>query len=484
MPPSPLQRNDKIIAFLLFSFIASFYFSTVSGITSSNDGSHYALIRTMAENHTFALMQFDNYAEGNDVSITEDGTLYSDRPPGTAVIGIIFYTIGGWFPDPSHPIPSRHDAENSRLPYVMLLPALFGAGTVVLLYLFLRQRSISAMAALTTAIFFAIGTIQWKYSSVLFSHALSSFLVMSSLYMAVNSHKSMVLNFMLGLVLGFAVLTEYSNALLVIIIGLFLLADTRPFTAKSLIITITPFVMGGLLPATFLAFYNSVNFGSPLTLSYTYALNYPWAGEFSSTFSFPLLSGLKAMLYSGEGGGWCGGACINQGVFLLSPILLFALPGFWIYFRQAQRVAGLTTLIFIIYLILFSKHHTAHGFTGDGRYLAPFLPLLAIPMGYTIEAIFAYTHRPTLQAIAFLGMYGLFYLSARNIFIHIGYSYNYYLEFASLDRVAVSPANWNTLFNQIFRNIRNLPLLWGILVIMLLQWLIMQEFAKRKSSKN
>ncbi len=437
----------------------------------------------MVGNKTFALMQFDNYGEGNDIAITEDGTLYSDRPPGTAIVGTIFYTVSSWFPEFPHPLPSRHDAENPRLIYVMLLPSLFGAGTVVLLYFFLRQLSIPTAAAMTTSIFFAIGTIHWKYSSVLFSHALSSFLIMLSLYLAVNiihdNRNLIILRFILGFTLGFSVLTEYSNFIIVIIIALLLLISIKTFTLKSIATAITPFIAGGLLPAMFLAFYNYSNFGSPFTLSYTYALNYPWAGDFRSTFDFPLLSGLKAMLYWGQGGGWCGETCTNQGVFLLSPILLLALPGFWPYVRQAQWISGLTAFIFIIYLIFFSKHHTAHGFTADGRYLAPFLTLLAIPMGFTIKSIFAYSHRLT-QSILFLGMYGLFYISVRNIFIHIGYSYNYHLNLAMLDKTAVAPANWNYLFNQVFRNINNLPLLWLILILFLSLWLIVREFIKRK----
>ncbi|MCB9005592.1 MAG: hypothetical protein H6664_14555, partial [Ardenticatenaceae bacterium] len=64
---------------ILFLFFSALYFATASGITSSNDGSHYALTRALAEYGRFQLSPFDNYAEGNDVAIV-DGRLYSDRP--------------------------------------------------------------------------------------------------------------------------------------------------------------------------------------------------------------------------------------------------------------------------------------------------------------------------------------------------------------------------------------------------------------------
>ena len=44
------RGTDWLAAFLLFFILSTFYYATASGITSSNDGSHYALIRTMVEN--------------------------------------------------------------------------------------------------------------------------------------------------------------------------------------------------------------------------------------------------------------------------------------------------------------------------------------------------------------------------------------------------------------------------------------------------
>ncbi len=456
-------RTDWLTAVFLFVILSSIYFATASGITSSNDGSHYALMRTMVENRTFALKQFDDYAEGNDIAI-RDGVLYSDRPPGTAVLATIFYTLADYLPAPIAPLPSRHDADNSRLLYVMLLPVWAGAGTAVLLYLFLRQHGVTMAGAVTAVLMFSLGTAQWKYSSVLFSHALSGFLIFLAVFMAVRLMRKPAQQWLpflfLGLVLGFSVLVEYSNGLLVIIVAAFLFLGMRPYSWKSWGGTAVPFIIGGLLPAAFLAAYNNANFGGPLTLSYAFAVNYPWAGSFFSTFNWPLLPGLKALLVWGEGGGWCNPTCYNQGLFLLSPIMLLALPGFWPYFRRARRPFWLTTTIFIVYLLLFAKHFTAHGFTGDGRYLVPFLSLLAIPLAYAIDWLLRPSQKPLqLAAFAFVA-YGLFFLSLRNILLHIGFSYNYSLDLSQLDPMIASPQNWRYLADVIFPNRRNLPLLW------------------------
>lgn len=456
-------RGEWVTLILLFVGLSSFYFATVSGITSSNDGSHYALARTMAENHTFALKQFDDYAEGNDVAI-RDGVLYSDRPPGTAVLATLFYTLGRLLPDPLAPLPSRHDADNPRLLYVLLLPVWAGAGTAVLLYLFLRGQGVTRAAAVTAVLMFSLGTAQWKYSTVLFSHALSGFLVMLAVFLAVRAAPSSRWGryLLLGFVLGFAVLVEYSNGLLVVIVGLFLVTGIRPFTPRRILTVMGPFVAGGLVPAAFLAYYNNANFGGPFTLSYAYAVNYPWASSFFSTFSWPLLPGLRALLIWGEGGGWCDSVCVNQGLFLLSPVMLLALPGLWPYFRRAQvrRQFWLTNAVFVVYLLLFAKHFTSHGFTGDGRYLVPFLSFLAIPLAYTLDWSLAQFHKPGRQLVLTGLIFGLFFLSWRNMFLHIGFSYNYHLDLSQLSRMIASPQNWRYLGRAVFRNIGNLPLLW------------------------
>ncbi|MEZ4517073.1 MAG: phospholipid carrier-dependent glycosyltransferase [Chloroflexota bacterium] len=425
--------NDVLVALLLFIGISVLYFATLSGITSSNDGSHYALLRTMVENHTFTLNQFDDYAEGNDIAITPDGRLFSDRPPGTAVTAIPFYLLGDLLPNPLQSLPSRHDAENPRLPYVLLLPVLAGAGTAIVLYWLLRRLQVGQAAAILAVVFFALGTAQWKYSTVLFSHALSGFLIISAvalvLWLADTPDVHWPWYLLLGLLSGWAVVVEYSNALVVIIVGLYWLIVSWPRITWRPWTTVVPWIAGGLIAAVFLGFYNSVNFGSPLTLSYAYALNYPWAGNFATTFNFPLWPGLKALLVWGEGGGWCGGPpCVNQGIFLLSPVLLLALPGLLPYHKRNSAWFWLTTILFIVYLLLFAKHQTSHGFTADGRYLVPFLSLLVLPLGFTLDWILSPARQAWVRAVGLLVVFGLFFLSLRNMFVHIGLSFNYTLD--------------------------------------------------------
>lgn len=466
-----MTRADQITCVVLFILLSSLYFATASGITCSNDGSHYALTRALAEEARFTIDGYDQYAEGNDIALKGE-KLFSDRPPGTALAASLAYKIGGLLPKPLAPLPSRHDPQNPRLLYVLLVPAWAGAGAALLLYRLLREFGVSIFSALTTSVVLGVGTTHWKYSSVLFSHAPSAFLVLLAIYLVIRLGRDSrpsrvaVLALSTGFVVGCAVLVEYSNALLGVGVGLYGLLSLR--SSSSRLRWAAAYLAGGLGPAGFLALYNSVNFGSPFALSYQYAVNYPWAGDLAETFSFPLHQGLRAMVFWGEGGGWCDGACFNQGLLLLSPVLVLSTLGVLPYVRRARSESLLTLGVFVIYLSLFSTHRTFHGFTADGRYLVPFLALWCIPLAFFLEKGVTCSARPVWQAGVYLVFYGALFLSARNVFLHIGLSYNYTLDLGRLDTMIVKPANVTYLFGQVFRNARNLPLLWlcdGVLLL-------------------
>lgn len=486
----PRQRIDLGTCIALFLCVSSVYFATVTGITCSNDGSHYALTRALVEKRSFEISGFSKYAEGNDIARRVDRT-FSDRPPGTALISSLFYAAGRLLPAPLTPIESRHDADNPQMLYAVLTSVWAGTGTVVLLYLLLRELELPVSAALTASLMFALGTTHWKYSSVLFSHALSSLTILLSIYLAIRatrrSQPHWTLPLAIGFVLGYSVLVEYSNGIVVVAVILYLLITLRSLKLKRPLLYAILFLIGGLVPASFLAYYNAVNFGSPFTLSYAYAVKYHWAGEFGTTFNFPLGQGLRAMLFWGAGGGWCDPTCYNQGLFLLSPVLLLSLPGLVPFFRTSRREFIFTMGLFLITLGLFSKHKTFHGFTGDGRYLVPFIGLWCIPLGFTVDRLLDGTKQPAWRAIAYPISYGLFFVSLCNAFLHIGHSYNYYLDLGQLDPLVASPANWRYLSGQVFRNAGNLPILWSLeaggALVAILIWIAIAR-RKRQTPQN
>ena len=110
------------------------------------------------------------------------------------------------------------------------------------LYALLRYLDVGRAAALTAVVFFALGTTQWKYSTVLFSHALSGFLVVLSVTLALLLAERELAGgswyALLGFALGAAVVVEYANALLLPIVGLFWLWRSWPRAARRPLTTV------------------------------------------------------------------------------------------------------------------------------------------------------------------------------------------------------------------------------------------------------
>jgi hypothetical protein len=117
-------------------------------------------------------------------------------------------------------------------------------------------------------------------------------------------------------------------------------------------------------------------------------------------------------------------------------------------------------VLFFVYLLLFARHRTYHGFTADGRYLTPFLGLLAIPLAYTLQWITHLDSRPLLHVLLLATALILFVLSMSKTFLHIGSSYNYSLDPGLINGLFSTPGNLFPVLKQVFLNTANLPLLW------------------------
>ena len=454
------MMRKPALSLALFIIVSSIYFATATGITTSNEGSSYALVRAIADEGRFSIDSYFEYTGNNDYAV-RDGVYYSDRPPGTALVTIPFYVVGDVLP--ARPIASTYDSDNPRLITTMLSPALFGAATVILLYQLLLWLNITEWSALLTSIAFAFGSTNWRYGSVLFTHGISAFFVLATVALAlwvirtqlrrlgnggihfVGSDRRIRLPnemqkshiFLLGFLAGTSVLVEYSNALFFVLVAVYVgiaLLSTIRHNIQTVIIG----GIGAAIPIGFLMFYNTVNFGGPFTTSYTFAENYPWAASFSTTFTYSPLKGIPALLWSGSDASGAQGQV--DGMFRLMPITLVGLVGIYPYIRRYSREALFTFSVFGTFLLLFSTHLTFSAGTGDGRYLMPFLSLWFIAVGFGIDTLLK--HR--LKNIAMIVVAGLLCLSVYNIATHIGtfYGYNDY----------------------IFPNATNLHVLWFVLL--------------------
>src|SRR3990172_674971 len=103
-----MDNRDWRTAAVLFVIISSVYFATIAGITSSNDGSHYALVRALADKRRSEISEYLSFTENQDYALRGD-LRFSDRPPGTALLAAPIYAASVLLPGPLAPIHSKHD---------------------------------------------------------------------------------------------------------------------------------------------------------------------------------------------------------------------------------------------------------------------------------------------------------------------------------------------------------------------------------------
>ncbi len=495
-----MNKTDWRTAAILFAAISSVYFATVAGITSSNDGSHFALVRALADKRSFEISEYLSFTENQDYALR--GNLrFSDRPPGTAILTASVYAASQVLPPPLAPLRSKHDPDNPRLVYVLLVPVIAASATAIILFWMLRAHfTLPLTSSLLTTLAFAVGTMTWKYGSLLYSHATSGLAVMAAVALlsrhirsddfsrqGQTAAKAATTNagFWLGLLLGASVLMEYTNIVFIAFVGLYWLWQAfspppphPPAPSRERVTRLFRLILGGLLPALFLMWYNTVNFGEPLKLSTFNAdtTRWPQNQSFLTDFATPIWVGLPAMLFYGSD---------NQGLFWLAPISLLGLAGLQGLWRRSRREFVLIVGCFTAMLLLFSTSTTFNPFTNDGRYITPFLGLWFVVVGFGISWLQSWLEAaPTTPLISFFSpliIYGLLFLSIRNQIMHIAFSWGHDLNLAAMRPWAAAPENIAALWNAVFPNALNLPLWWGLVAVGWLAWRVVRREMKDRS---
>ena len=424
---SPYGRLARSFgAALALALLACLYFALTAadGIISTNDGSHYALIKALAVDGTARIDPYVNYgaiqpAQGTPTSddyrdVSErDGHFYSDRPPGTAFLAVPFYWLGEIV---SH-ISGRRDLD-FPLRYVTMLPPLLGAATVLALYWLARGLGAGRLAAILTAASAALTTLLLKYATLLYSHIAGALFVTAALAAVLLAERRPGRVWPLalgGAALGWSAVTEYPNLLLIAPVGLYVLwrawrgPDSRGFAPRGPLV----FAVAWALPILILAGYDWLAFGAPWHTSYTYQYYFDWSRSPLTTYVTPPLTGLRWLLFG------------PSGLFVTTPALALAFWGLVLLTRRAPARALLLLGTVLVVLLPTALHRTYYGGgSRDTRYLLAVVPTLYAPLALWLDLV-ALPRRPLarvalLGGAALLALWGLIrsYLSLLTMFGH------------------------------------------------------------------
>lgn len=280
--------------------------------------------------------------------------------------------------------------------------ALLGAAGGVALF-FLLRGGVSAGAGLVTALGLSLGSLPMMYATTLFSHAAVAGLLGVAVWaVGIGSGVwglgdgegkgagdgagggketggrgqgtgagGVGREWLAGFCCGWAIASEYSAAL--VCGGLLWLAWERGGW-----LTVWRVAWGAVPALLLIPAYHWACFGSPFTLAYGHeaVLKGMNRGLYGITFP-PELGNAFEMLFSPA-----------RGIFLWTPLLGLLVVGYPVLFARSRRAFWLCYGVPVVQVVVLAGYYDPMaGGTMSARYLAPVLPLLAVPLALGVERL-------------------------------------------------------------------------------------------------
>jgi hypothetical protein len=374
------HRTDLLLAAAVLCLAAP-----VVQVLMAQQSSRYALTAALWDRHTVAIDAYEDNL-GMDWAASGDH-LYSDKAPAQPVLGVPAYAayraLGG------EPATHLRIDGNLGLWAVSVVSAAVPAAALAVLMRRLALRVADDPAATGAAMAVAFGTMLLPFSTVLFGHVLAALFGTGATLLLLRDRPSPRAVAAAGLLAGLGVATEYTLAILAVVLTGLVLARHRSRAGW--------WVLGGAGPALALVAYQWAVFGRPLSFSYEHSRG---TGQHAGIGGVRLLDpGRLADVLVGE-----------RGLFVLTPVVLVGVAGLVVLARRAgrpgARVAGVVGLAaFAGFLLVQSGWGNSTGGDSPGaRYVTPALPLLAAGVAVALSRWPALTRGCAALSVAAMGL--------------------------------------------------------------------------------
>lgn len=308
------------------------------------------------------------------------GHYYSPRSIGLSLLALpAFAIVQAIMRNP----PVNHPTMDVAVPLINLLTVVPIAiiATIVFYRFVLRLRPTLANTPIplvaTTA--FALGTLEYPFAVSFFSHAAGGGLIFCGFYLLYRASRSPhPIRYVLpaGLLVGFAVITEYPTAVIMLVLCAYVLAIFPGRRLQMLIL----FGLAMAPSALVLAWYDWFAFGNPFHISYDSVVGQQFSGQHSGLFGInvPQPAGLEQIL------AW------PRGLLVESPFLIFVVFGFIRWWRGAARPSAellVCLAISIVYPLLIASYYLPMGGQNlpGPRLLVPMLPFSCLALAWALD---------------------------------------------------------------------------------------------------
>jgi hypothetical protein len=270
--------------------------------------------------------------------------------------------------------PGGRGLNSERIEFMIVLylatfvgAAIPTAALAVLLYDFTKIVAPAVHARVGAALLYGLATPALAFGSVFFSHQLTALLLFASFVLV---HRTGLRarpwqGALVGLLLGYALITEYPSVL--IVAGVFAYGVMRVRSLRWSVAVLT----AAVLPLAISGAYNWVIFGTPLPVGYLYSARYQ---DLHTQGFISIVGPMPAALWGITFGAF-------RGLFFVAPVLLLAFPGFVDWWRSGLHRSEAALCVWaVLSFMAFNSSSVMWqgGFSVGPRYLLPMLPFMAV----------------------------------------------------------------------------------------------------------
>jgi len=393
------RRRACLIAAVLFVSYAYFYQGG-----GWNQNSRFDLIRAIVEEHTLII---DSYQQNTLDKAHINGHYFSDKSPGVAFLALPavyaarpMLKIAG--------VEARSPAGLVALSYAATLFSVALPSAIAFAGLFVVAIKLGSRTEAATfgALTLGLATPMWAYATLLWGHALAGACLLMAFWAALELQNAaskagiFAASLLVGLLAGWATVSEYPAAPASAILAVFALALVWEKRERVIAAAIGILIGAGFCIAV-LMIYQYLAFGSAFRPSYSYydPGAFPWMRHGLLGITYPRVDVAFKLLFGGR-----------RGLFPISPVLIVAPFGLWTLCKSGSRKPAFAATAIALYYWLFNAAFPAwHGGWSYGpRYMAAAIPLLAVGFAPAWDA----ASRAQRRVIAAFGLLSLFFTLA------------------------------------------------------------------------
>jgi hypothetical protein len=357
-----LARHGWLAAIAVVYLYAFPYFPQIH---SANELPRVYLVKAIVEDHTFAIDRGSARWGATADTSAWGGHLYSNKAPGSSLLAVPAYAaVRAVTGEPS----LAATLWLCRL-FTGVLPML---GFLWLLWGFLDRTAPDPAVRRVVLLGYALGSLAMTYSILFYSHQLGAICIATAWILAsdvIDGRRGLAAMAVAGLAAGAAPLCDYQAVFAALPIAV---AVVVKLPRAQLPRAIGLAVAGAAAPIAVLLAYHVACFGSP------------WRTGYAATPAFATLHehGLLGLTYPRAAALWGSLFRPDNGLFVVSPWWLLAVPGGVRLWRRGDRTTALiAAAATAIYVWFVSSIAFWRGGWGVGpRYITAMLPFLLPPI--------------------------------------------------------------------------------------------------------